>query len=66
MTVHLPIAAAAPETAQARFRRLRRDTNRALLTWIRERPDPRDVADEVAASVNTLQQLGELARADLI
>jgi hypothetical protein len=49
--------------AYARFCRARRDANLALLEWLRGRPDPDDVADEVAGSISVLRQLVRLALA---
>ncbi len=65
MTVHnlTLVPPLAPESALSRFHRLRRDCNLAMLAWLQERPAPCDVSNEIAASINTLRQLTELAGA---
>jgi hypothetical protein len=40
-----------------RFKRLCRDTNLALFDWLRDRPDPADIALEVAGGMALLEQL---------
>jgi hypothetical protein len=63
--LYMNVVATAPETALVRFRRLRRDTNLAFLDWLREQPDPRDVADEITASIHVLRLLAAAAAGDL-
>jgi hypothetical protein len=48
------------ETARARYWRLRRASNLALLSWLREKPHPDDITDEITASVSVLRQLMRL------
>jgi hypothetical protein len=49
--------------ARERFWYSRRTADLALLHWLQEQPDPRDIAEEIDASISVLRQLGRLARA---
>ena len=52
-----------PDPAHMAFCRARRAMNREFLNWLRTRPDPDLIDDEVAASISLQRQLVRLTRA---
>jgi hypothetical protein len=51
-----------PSVAYRAFCQARRAMNLALLAWMRERPDPDDVDEEIAGAIAALRQLVRLVR----
>lgn len=51
-----------PSSAYLAFCRARQQMNLRALDWMKERPDPDDVDDEISATVAVLRQLVRLTR----